>query len=122
MTHLALALVMAIVATNAFGWGKEGHQVVANLAATQLTDKARAEVDRLLAMEPGQTLQSISTWADEHRNPATGPWHYVNFPRNTCTYHAVRDCPDGNCVVGAIAASSLTFWSPMRQMRPGSRH
>lgn len=98
----AAAILIAIFVTNAHAWGREGHQVVANLAATQLTAKARAEVNRLLALEPGETLQSISTWADEHRNPATGSWHYVNFPRDTCTYDAARDCPDGNCVVGVI--------------------
>jgi hypothetical protein len=97
-----VAGAMALLVANAFAWGKEGHQVIASLAATQLTVKAHAEVDRLLALEPGETLQSISTWPDEHRNPATGPWHYVNFPRTTCTYDAVRDCPDGHCVVGAI--------------------
>ena len=99
----ALAVLMTLMVTNVFAWGKDGHQVVANLAAMQLTEKAHTEVDRLLALEPGATLQSISTWADEHRNPATAPWHYTNFPRNTCTYDAVRDCPDGGCVVGAIA-------------------
>ena len=88
-------IALSVVVTNSMAWGKEGHQVVASLAETQLTAKAHAEVDRLLALEPGTTLQSISTWADEHRNPATGPWHYVNFPRNTCTYDAGRDCPDG---------------------------
>lgn len=64
--------------------------------------KARAEVDRLLALEPGETLQSISTWPDEHRNQGTSAWHYVNFPRDTCSYDAARDCPDGKCVVDAI--------------------
>lgn len=97
-----LAMLMALLVSNAMAWGKEGHQVVASLAATQLTVKTRAEVDRLLALEPGETMQSISTWPDEHRNPATSPWHYVNFPRDTCSYDAARDCPDGNCVVGAI--------------------
>ena len=48
-------------------------------------------------------MQSISTWPDEHRGAATGSWHYVNFPRETCTYDAGRDCPDGNCLVGVIA-------------------
>src|ERR1035437_4548815 len=96
-------ILMILCVANAFAGGKEGHQVVANLAAAQLTVKAGGEVERLLALEPGATLQSISTWADEHRNPATASWHYVNFPRETCTYDAGRDCPDGNCVVGVIA-------------------
>ncbi len=98
-----VAIATALLVSNALAWGKDGHQVVASLAETQLSAKAHAEVDRLLALEPGATLQSISTWADEHRNPATGPWHYVNFPRNTCTYDAARECSDGNCVVGAIS-------------------
>ena len=54
-----LAVTMTLIVANALAWGKEGHQVVASLAETQLSAKARAEVDRLLAPEPGQTLQSI---------------------------------------------------------------
>jgi hypothetical protein len=98
---LALLLVLGMP-LQAFAWGSEGHQVIANLAQAQLTPKARKEVDRLLALEPGQTMASISTWADEHRNPSSAAWHYVNFPRDSCTYDAERDCPDGRCVVGAI--------------------
>ena len=86
----------------AHAWGTEGHQVIALIAQSQLTPKARAEVERLLALEPGDTLASVSTWADEHRNPSTAPWHYVNFPRGDCTYDEQRDCPDGRCVVAAI--------------------
>jgi hypothetical protein len=83
-------------------WGTEGHQVIAMIAQGELTSKAKATVDRLLTSEPGQTLASISTWADEHRSPQTASWHYVNFPRGQCAYDPNRDCPDGHCVVGAI--------------------
>lgn len=86
----------------AHAWGSEGHQVIAIIAQAQLTPRAKAEVDRLLAIEPGETFASISTWADEHRNPATAPWHYINFPRGDCVYNERRDCPDGRCVVVAI--------------------
>ena len=82
--------------------GTEGHQVVAVLAQAQLTPKARTEVNRLFALEPGEALLSISTWADEHRNPATAPWHYVNLLRDSCTYGAERDCACARCVVAAI--------------------
>lgn len=97
-----LSAVIALVGPVAHAWGTQGHHVIANLAYAQLTAKAKTEVDRLLAIEPSATLASISTWADETRNKTTAPWHYVNFPRNTCTYDAARDCPDGQCVVGAI--------------------
>jgi hypothetical protein len=94
---LALCLPM-----HALAWGAQGHRVIASLAQTQLSAKASTEVARLLALEPGATLESISTWADEHRNPASARWHYVNFPRGSCIFVAHRDCPDGKCVVAAI--------------------
>ena len=97
-----VASVFTATVSTAHAWGTEGHQVIALIAQSQLTAKARAEVDRLLAQEPGTTLASVSSWADEHRNPSTAPWHYVNFPRGNCVYDEQRECPDGRCVVGAI--------------------
>ena len=96
------ALLLGVTPNTARSWGNQGHQVVANLAQAELSAKAKREVNRLLALEPGQTLASISTWADEHRSPATAAWHYVNFPKNSCRYSAERDCTDGQCVVAAI--------------------
>ena len=100
-TTLILTLGLALN-VSAHAWGIEGHQVVALIADKHLTPAARAEVNRLLAMEPGETLSTISTWADEHRSSQTAAWHYVNFPRGDCNYIPERDCPDGRCVVGAI--------------------
>ena len=77
--------------------------MIAAAAVPLLSPSAKAQVDRLLALEPGATLASISTWADESRTPATAKWHYVNLPRDSnCKYEARRDCPDGACVVAAI--------------------
>ena len=84
-------------------WGVLGHQVVAEVAEQQLTPAARAGVAALLAAEPGATLASIASWADAPGNRSTGRWHYVNLPRGDCRYVAARDCPDGQCVVRAIA-------------------
>src|SRR5450830_521944 len=95
-------LFAVCVPVQALAWGAQGHQVIATLAQAQLSVKAKAEVNRLLALEPGETLATISTWADEHRNPASAKWHYVNFPRESCTFDAQRDCPDGKCVVAVI--------------------
>ena len=102
ITLTIACLISAILPKVCLAWGSEGHQVVALIAQSQLTPKARAEVDRLLTLEPGENLATIAKWADEHRNPATAPWHYVSFPRETCSYLPERDCPDGRCVVGAI--------------------
>lgn len=103
---LALGLGTSI---SAHAWGAEGHQIVADLAYAQLTPSAKKQVDRLLALEPGATLASISTWADEHKNPASAAWHYVNFPRSSCTYVPERDCPNGRCVVAAVDRQAETL-------------
>lgn len=95
----------------ALGWGVQGHQVVARVAEASLSPPARAQIDALLQLEPGATLASISTWADEHRNPATARQHYINFPRGVCVYQAARDCPDGQCVVQAIERNAAVLTS-----------
>jgi len=112
----ALATAIAAVATFAYcgvvhAWGSDGHKTVALIAEAQLTPKARTGIQELLALETGATLASISTWADEHRNPATAAWHYVNFPRGDCVYDAERDCTDGKCVVGAIQRQTRVLQS-----------
>ena len=98
----ALAALGLLCSPDAHAWGAAGHRVIATLAEKELTPAVRKEVNRLLALEPGQTLVSVSTWADEHRTEPSRPWHYVNFPRASCTYKAQRDCADGRCVVAAI--------------------
>ncbi|MDY0749090.1 S1/P1 nuclease [Paucibacter sp. R3-3] len=97
------ALGLLASASNALAWGADGHRLVAEIAESLLTPQARAEIDRLLKLEEGATLVSISTWPDEVRSPTTASWHYVNFPRDgNCSYDASRDCANGACVVGAI--------------------
>ncbi len=95
----------ALVATphQAHAWGANGHRLIAELAEAKLPAATRAKVQELLKLEPGATLVSIATWADETRSPSTAAWHYVNFARGgDCTYEQPRDCPEGKCVVEAL--------------------
>lgn len=68
-------------------------------------------MDRLLSLEPGETLVSISTWADEHKSPSTARWHYINFPRDSCSFDSARDCPDGKCLIAAIEQQTAVLAS-----------
>ncbi|WP_181952556.1 S1/P1 nuclease [Vulcaniibacterium gelatinicum] len=90
----------------ALAWSALGHRLVGELAQRQLEPAAREQVRRLLAGEPEPTLAGVATWADELRGTdlgrKTAPWHYVNFRGGDCTYVPERDCPNGDCVVGAI--------------------
>lgn len=114
LAGLSLGLSLMLGSAAAHAWGSQGHQVIAGLALAQLTPKARAEVDRLLSLEPGETLVSVSTWADEHKNPSTARWHYVNFPRDSCSFDSARDCPDGKCLVAAIEQQTAVLTSSVQ--------
>ena len=106
-----MSFTVLFVNSQAWAWGVEGHQIVAAVAQQHLSKVAQAEVERLLALEPGATLTSISTWADEVRSPGTAPWHYLNFMRGDCRYHPEKICPDGQCAVAALEAQKVILAS-----------
>lgn len=105
---LPLFLALLLVAPLAIGWAPLGHKLVAALAERHLTPQAENQVRQLLAGEPDPTLAGVATWADDLRtlDPArfkqTSSWHYLNAKGGGCDFDMTRDCPDGNCVVGAL--------------------
>ena len=105
---LVAALLCLGVVPVAFGWAALGHRMVGELAQRHLDPTAQAEVERLLAGEPNPTLAGVAMWADDQRNSdperfkTTSRWHYINAQGGGCGFDEARDCPDGNCVVGAI--------------------
>ena len=120
-------LLMGLVCSDgAWAWGAEGHRLIAEYAGKRLSLAARTQIDRLLALEPGATLASVSTWADEVRSPTTAAWQFLNFPRDAdCHYDGDRVCIQGNCVVGAIERQLAVrecqkFWSPRRASAVGT--
>ena len=96
----------------AYGWGPEGHSLVARIATAELTPAAQAKVAELLG--PGQTLASIASWADQVRRERanTGPWHYIDIPIDKPHMDMARDCPKGDCVVQQIAAQRIILAEP----------
>ncbi len=75
-----------------FGWGCEGHQIVALIASRHLQPEVRAAVYQLLKEHPADPrfcqpmpddlMARASTWADDSkRAEGTGTWHYVDVPR-----------------------------------------
>lgn len=105
----ATALLLALCLPPAFGWGAEGHRIVAQVAADHLAPAARAAVTELLRGEPEPTLVGIANWADEVRKPGNSAMHYLNFPDGDCAYLAKRDCLRGRCVVAAIERAVRTL-------------
>jgi hypothetical protein len=97
-----VGLTLLLLPRQALAWGPEGHDVVAALAAANLTAAARSQVSALLGGDNMIVLDA--NWADEIRTdrPETAPWHYVNIPLNAPGYDPHRDCADGQCVVAQI--------------------
>lgn len=95
-------LFLAIMATPAWAWGPQGHEVVAMIASQNLSGPARAEVARLLG--GAAMMVHDSNWADEIRDRRrdTSAWHYVDIPLPAARYDSKRDCADSNCVVAQI--------------------
>jgi hypothetical protein len=89
-----LLTALPLLAGSAFGWGCEGHQMIALIARAHLTPAASAAVDQLLrespidpALErfckdrPADPMADSATWADDtKRMEKTGEWHYVDIP------------------------------------------
>lgn len=96
----------------AWGWGSEGHRIIADIAWDHLNDATLANLRPFLG---DNDLASISTWADDVRSgrPETGPWHYVDIPPASAGYDP-KDCPNDNCVVAQISRFARILGDPQQ--------
>jgi hypothetical protein len=69
-------LVLATAAT-AFGYGREGHEAIGELARQMLRSEARAAVIQILGND---NLAATSTWADELKLAEHGQGPLANNP------------------------------------------
>jgi hypothetical protein len=112
-----LLTILGLVPNHAFGWGSNGHRIIARIAMDRLSTNARQAINELLA--PGETLESISGWADMVRaqRPETASWHFLAIPVVNSDYQAVRDCgPQEICIIEAIEQQTRT----LRNLKAGS--
>lgn len=67
----------------AFGWGQEGHRIIAKIAYDNLNRKAKKNVDAILGK---QGIIYYANWADELKSDNIYPqsikdgWHFQDFP------------------------------------------
>jgi hypothetical protein len=125
---LLFAFLAPLMPSAAFGWGCEGHQMVALIARAHLTPAVSAAVDQLLRDSPidpalkrfcqdrpADPMADSATWADDSKSEEkTSVWHYVDIPLSVVSVVSVDPwCPpigpsvDGKnrpgCVTDAIA-------------------
>ena len=98
---LLTSLTVILASVPCWGWGREGHQIIAAVAEDHLDETTKVMIQSLIG---NNHLYSVATWADDIRKERhdTAPWHYVNIPLGS-TYNAARDCePPRSCVVVKI--------------------
>jgi len=98
-TLLSVALLAAPLRT--VGWSGPGHRIVAAIAEERLSPAARRLVREQFGALP-LSDPGIAMWADDVRDRRTGPWHYVNVPRDAERFDPRRDCPAAGCAVSAL--------------------
>jgi hypothetical protein len=132
-----LAASLLSVHGTAFGWGCDGHQIVALIARAHLTSSTSAAVDKILRespIEPGHyrfcqdtptDLMAVAApWADEVKQAEkTSLWHFIDIPvavkaGDSATWCEPIGPPAGNkersgCLVSAIAYD----WAIVRDRR-----
>ena len=100
MRHL-LAISFLLFSSQSWGWGSQGHMVVAQVAENNLTPAAKKAVSQLLK---NQTLADVATWADiiksQNEWAHTKSWHFVDIPDGE-DYSTTDHHHDGD-VIGAI--------------------
>ena len=103
-SYILLAIVIVVLLpVRTVGWGDRGHQVIARIAMARLSTSARQAIAELL--DPGETLESVSTWADKIKTQRVGTksWHFVAIPLIDSRYSRLKDCAQTEtCIIEAI--------------------
>lgn len=136
-----LLLLLTSCATQLFGWGCEGHAMVALIARAHLTPAASASTDLLLRENPidpalsrfckdrpADLMADAATWADDSRTiEKTSLWHYIDIPLTVNTGGLDPWCPpigppvNGKERAGCVTNAVEYEWAALRdRQRPAA--
>jgi hypothetical protein len=109
------AVFLLVSSGSVYGWGFDGHALVARIAQTLLTDESTTFVLDHLPSDVSGDMSKVASWADSILYPDTDPdylnwqWskplHYVNTEDWACVYDRQSECSWNSgrqCVDGAI--------------------
>jgi hypothetical protein len=107
----ALILVLWSGHSPAWAWGHVAHAVVCEIAFQELTPTARAEINRLIGLDPAySTFAEACNWPDNPRKRAAE--HYMNVPR-TFNRISIDRCPLAHeCVYTGIKEDAGVLTDP----------
>lgn len=107
---LLTLLGLVLFSSPAWAWFAEGHEIIAIIAADNLTPAARSHVAQILrvptdtgSLERAMAAASIrpdTEFRDEDRS--TAQWHYIDICLQDKESGLRARCPQGNCVTAKI--------------------
>ena len=94
---LVVTLMITLFSTqNSYGWGKEGHHMVAEVAWHYMSQHTQEMVTKYLN---GITVDSAATWMDDVRSDPKykymSSWHFINIPKGQ---EYVPNPAETNCI------------------------
>jgi hypothetical protein len=108
IANVMLAALLCPVA--AWGWGDDGHKIVAVIAADNLTPAAASHVASILGVPANKraianAMEAASIrpdWEFRDEDPKTKPWHFIDICLQDRRSDIAARCPGGNCVTAKI--------------------
>jgi hypothetical protein len=106
---LVVLLTVLLSWASAWAWGNHGHQIVAVIAADNLTPAAQSHVASILGVPADKksiatAMEKASTRPDWEfrKDRATEHWHFIDICLRDRRSDVARECRGGNCVTGKI--------------------
>ena len=101
---------LVLLSRPAWAWFNEGHEIVAVIAADELTPTARSHVAQILgvpddthSVEKAMAAASIRPDTEfREQDRTTAPWHYIDICLQDTKQDLAARCPQGNCVTAKI--------------------
>ena len=77
-----IGFIFLSIPCQSIAWGKQGHQIVAQIAEHFLSDSTKQKVKKYLG---NTTFEEAATWMDESRSNDyynyMRTWHYINIDK-----------------------------------------
>mmetsp|Transcript_56036 Transcript_56036/g.67267 ORF Transcript_56036/g.67267 Transcript_56036/m.67267 type:complete len:191 (-) Transcript_56036:370-942(-) len=88
-----LLLLITLLPTPSQSWGRDGHEIIGNIAYNRLTSSAREAINIILGnittdSDSNTPLGAMADWADQIRNKLkwSGKLHYIDIPDDSLTH------------------------------------
>jgi hypothetical protein len=106
----AFAITVIGMCATAWAWGDQGHEIIAIIAADNLSPSARDHVAKILgttsdtnSLEKAMAAASIRPDTEfRPRDRSTAPWHFIDICLQDQKSDLPSRCPGGTCVTAKI--------------------